>query len=372
MNAERLHAIALALREELAETEAAPLLDQLATALRQVVQEPSQPAHQQSVSSLRQRLDAALAAAPSNDFSPAWREAVEELGVADLLGERLHERVSSIFERNEITPSAAADELAEPNQRLQGLTEALDGLIAGFDYLGIGAEELPAGEFEVGFLVPRPAVKEELGSLGREFIELKRILGPFLELTTGTRPDLRVRSIASSEFQVLLESTPATALLLATALERLISSYEKVMNIRLAHKQLRESGASDETLAYVSKDAEKKMQTDIEALAEELVKHAEHVQLERANELRTEVRTALNALANRIDRGYSVEVRAGEPEDEDEAEGDEPDAETQRLREQTERVLAAQKRLSFRNPTGEPILELPEGTEDPDAPGLVG
>jgi hypothetical protein len=370
MNAERLNAIALALRDELADTEAAALLDQLVMTLRQVVQEPSQPSHQQSASSLRQRLDAGLAAAPSNDFSPAWREAVEELGVADLLGERLRERVNSIFERNEITPSAAADDLTKLNERMQGLTEALDNLVAAFDFLVIGAEELSAGEFEVGFLVPRPAVKEELGTLGKEFIELKGILNPFLELTTGGRPDLRVRSIASSDFQVLLDSAPATALLLATALERLISSYEKVVNIRLAYKQLRESGASEETLASVKNDAEARMETDTEALAEELVRQADHVQEERANELRTELRNALNALANRIDRGYSVEVRAGEAEEPDE-DGEEPDAEAQRLREQTERVLAAQKRLSFRNPTGEPILRLPEGPLDPGEPEPV-
>jgi hypothetical protein len=44
MNAERLHAIAVALKSELTETHAAELLQQLSTAMRQVVSEPSQPA----------------------------------------------------------------------------------------------------------------------------------------------------------------------------------------------------------------------------------------------------------------------------------------------------------------------------------------
>jgi hypothetical protein len=42
---------------------------------------------------------------------------------------------------------------------MQRLTEALDNLITAFDFFAIGAEALPPGEFEVGFLVPRPAVK---------------------------------------------------------------------------------------------------------------------------------------------------------------------------------------------------------------------
>jgi hypothetical protein len=367
MNAERLHAIALALKAELTETESPSLLQQLVGALRQMVEDPNQPAHQQAVGAVRQQLYGALTGASSNDFSPAWREALDELGVAELLGENLRERIDVVLGRNEITPTAAADELAPLDARLQELNQALDSVLAGFQFFALGAEDLPPGAFEVGFLVPRPAVKEELGALGAEFIDLKRILGPLLELTTGSRPDVHVRSIASSDFQVLLDSAPATALLLATALERLISSYEKVVNIRLAHQQLREAGASEETLASASRDAKDKMGTDIEGLVDELLVRANQVDQGRANELRTELRNSLNALANRIDEGYSIEVRAGEPpvDDEDDGDGDGSplDPEKQLLRERSEGVRAVQKRLTFRNITGEPILELPEGDE---------
>src|SRR5688572_8175098 len=100
MNAQRLHAIAVALHAELAQAETPALLQQLAAALRQVVEEPSQPSHQQTVSDTRKQLENVLAAAPSNEFSPAWRAAVDELGVAELLGERLQAQIRSIFERN--------------------------------------------------------------------------------------------------------------------------------------------------------------------------------------------------------------------------------------------------------------------------------
>jgi hypothetical protein len=368
MNAERLHAMAKALKAELAQTEAPALLQQLDTALQALVQEPAQPSHQQTISTLRQQLDAALASAPSNDFSPAWREALEELDVSDLVGETLREQIQAIFERNEITPSAAAQELTPLAQRLQAFDQALDSLIASFEFFGIGAEELAPGEFEVGFLVPRAAVDEELGALGKEFVQLKRILGPFLELTTGNRPDVRVRSIASSEFQVLLDSAPAAALMIATALERLISSYEKVLQIRLAHQTLRESGVAEKTLDSVSKEAEKLMEKDIAELVEELLAQGEPPDPGRANELRKDLQSALNGLANRIDRGYGVEVRTGELPQEAADEDVEVDPDLERRREMAEKVLAAQKRLSFRNPTGKPILELPEsGLEDDDS-----
>jgi len=363
VNVERFHAIVNALKGELEDGRIVPVLEQLATSLRQLVQEPNQPAHQQTVSSARAELDQALSKAPSNSFSPAWRQALDEVGVPDLLGERLRERIETIFERNEITPSAAADEIEPIAQTVKEFGAALDRLQLGLVFFGIGAEELAPGEFEIGFLIPRPEVHEELVELGREFVKLSQILGPFLELSTGTREPVRVRSIASSAFEAFLHSAPATALVLATALERLISSYEKVMNIRLARQQLKDAGASARTLESVEEDAASTMERDINVLADELLADTPDIEQGRANELRTELVRSLNALANRIDRGYTVEVRAGELPPPDDADED-PSEEDQQARSTVHEVLAKQERLKFANLTGQPILALPEGVED--------
>lgn len=367
VNAERLHAIVNALADELTESNNPELLRQLATTLQQSVSEPAQPSHQQAASSNRQQLEVALGKAASNQFSPAWRQALDELGVADLVGNGLLEQVRSILERNEITPAAAAVELAPIADRMDAFRTALTSLQAGFEFFSIGAEALDSGEFELGFLIPRPAVHDELGELGREFVRLKRILAPFVELATGSRPDIEVRSISSSGFQVFLASLPATALMWAMALERIIASYEKVMNIRLAHQQLKAAGASDETLQSVARDGAAKMDEDIGELVDELV--ARTSDPGRANELRKELTDALRALANRIDRGYSMEVRVGELGEADEDEELEPDEEAAHQRDDVAKVINLQQRLKFTNLTGTPILELPEGTIPEGASG---
>ena len=110
------------------------------------------------MSSLRQQLDEALARAPSNNFSPAWSQAIAELGVSSLLGEALRATVRGVFERNEITPSAAHNELAPLAERLESFNTALEQLLAGLEWLGVGSEDLGPGEFEVGVLIPRPEV----------------------------------------------------------------------------------------------------------------------------------------------------------------------------------------------------------------------
>jgi hypothetical protein len=367
MNAERLHAIALALKQEMAEADTPNLLNQLVASLRAEVASPSEPGPQQEVSRLRSELNEKLAQAPSNGFSPTWREALEELGITDLVGDRLREQIESIFERNVITPSAAADELAPIAERVQELYSSLDQLHAGFKFLSVGAEELEPGEVEIGFLIPRKAVREDLELLGMEFIKLEQILGPFAELATGTREAVRVRTISSSSFAAFLESAPATALIVASAMERLIAAYKNVLEIRVARQKLKEAGASDKTLKAVSHDAEASMEKAIGKLVTEMLKEAKVAEPARKNELRMELKVSLNGLANRIDKGYSVDVRVGElpPPPGPDDENAEPESKEERAKRViVQQVQAMQESLKYTNPTGEPILSLPESTAD--------
>jgi hypothetical protein len=369
LNAERLHAIAIALRDDLAQTDAVSLLGQLAESLERQVQNPADASAQQQVSSIRQQLDEALSRAPSNDFSAAWQQALEELGVADLFGERLRETLKNIFERNEITPATAAEEARELSTRLTELSATLNNLVSALDALSIGAEELSYGEFEVGVLIPRAAVSNELKPLANELRELDRILLPFLELTTGERPDYEVRSLSSSAFQVFLESPGATAAGIALAIERLVALYKQLLDIRLARKNLEEAGVPEERLDGVTQHADEHMSSGILQLVDELLERfGERIDEGRRHELRMELTLSLTGMANRIDRGYHVEVRAGLPppaddEEPDEGEDGEPKSET---RQHFDAVSASQEGLKFMKLSGPSILSLPDSEEPPE------
>jgi hypothetical protein len=142
----------------------------------------------------------------------------------------------------------------------------------GLEFFEIGAEELNAGEFEIGFLIPRSVVRDGLESLGKEFVQLKRLLGPFTELVGEGRPDIRVRSLASSEFQVFLDSTQGVALVVATAIERVLAAYERILTIRQKRKELAdEGGVPDEVLEPLSMHASQVMEDEIELIVDEIV-----------------------------------------------------------------------------------------------------
>lgn len=373
MNTERLHAIARAVKRETVDASLAPQVTELAQSLRQAADEPKDPAHQQRVSTLRTELGEALANAPSNGFSPAWLDALQELGIDDLLGEALRARIEQIFEQNEITASVAAVEMAPLAERVQQLQDALEQVEASFTFFEIDAEELAPGEFEIGFLIPRERMHDGLEELGKEFIKLTLILAPFQEISPGPRDELKVRSISSSAFGAFLMASPGLALLLAKTLESLINSYEKVKGMREGHAKLKESGAQDKLLKEAAKEVSDIITREIKALTKTLLAEAtkeKRIDKDRANELRKYLEVSLNSLANRIDQGYTIGVRPGElppPQEDDEAAKE--TAEQKKTRAIVEQVLEAQEKLNFKNDTGESILQLPEPKDPPPETG---
>jgi hypothetical protein len=357
VNAERLHAIVEALKAEIEETQYPSLLDQLVEGLRESAESPNQPGPQEQASSAREKLNAVLREAPSGDFSAAWRQALDEMGVVDLLGDALANEIERILSGNEITPSAAANELEEIRQRVQQFVNSLNQASSALDFFRIGSGDLAPGEFEIGFLIPRNTVDNGLEHLGQEFVELKKIIAPFSELVGEGRPEIHVRSIASSEFQVFLDSTPAVAAVVATAVERLLAAYERILNIRNLHRQLAEEDVPDDALEGVAKHVTEGMEGKIREIAENVVAEAELGDSGRSNELKTEVALALRKLAQRIDHGYDIEVRAGEIPESSEDDVDDTESD-QAMREAARVVLDAQPGLEFMNVSGKAILSL--------------
>jgi hypothetical protein len=367
VNAERLHAIARELKDDFEATELPSLLAQLSSSLNALAQNPGDTDSQQQVATMRQQLSERLASSRTNAFSDSWRLALEELDIWDLLGDRLRDRIEDIFRRHEITPSTAASEIEEINTRLQNVMASIDNLISAFDALSIGAEELAPGEFEIGFLIPREAVDNELEQLGQEFERLDETLVPFMELTGEGRPDLEVRSISSSEFYVFLAALPGLALTMSKIVESLLSSYEKIKGIRDKASSLEDEDVPLDVIEGLRKHANERMEIDIDALAGELVGQATAQLPEgRTYELKMDVKRSVTRLAKRIDEGYSIEVRAFvPPEDEDE---EAPEGVTDDIVQTARAITERQPRMRRMNLTGRPILELPEGDDGEEPP----
>jgi hypothetical protein len=361
MNAERLHAILRALQKDLQKTKIESTLEQLTNYLQQQINQPAHPQPQQEVSKTVTQLYQLLESAPSNNFPPTWRQLLEETGCDIYLGNMVRDRIREIFVRNGITPSIALEEIRQIHAQIKKLREAVDNIMGGFDYLNIGSDQLEPGECEVGILIPRAFVNDRLEAFADELLELTKILGVFAEISTGGRPGFEIRAISSSDLSISLDAIPVMAASVAFAVERIVSLYKQMLEIRKLKNDLKQQGVPKQKLKGIEEYASSTMETEISALVPELMKRFCKSSDEcRSNELKIELTLALKKIANRIDRGFNVEIRV-QPEPRPETT---PEAEE--LRASVEAIQSAERTLQFLKTEGDPILSLPESTQIKD------
>ena len=382
VNAERMHAVARKLREDLQETDLAGLLQRLSEAMTNMVNAPQEPSYQQNVSTLRAEIGTALRDSMVNTMSPVELQVLDEWGVSHLLGGALLEQIENAFDANQCTIQTALEQVSSFVQPVQGLESQLDQLVGALRGLRIGAEELQPGEFEIDVLVPRAVVRDELGELGTELTELEKILLPFLELVTGSRPGITVRSVGSSDFTLYLAAAPGVAVAIAKAVDEILKVYERIQNIRKTKAEieaLQLGDGADETIEQsvgpLEAYANSAMQGGTTEIARAIVEEFKSERLPEGREfqLEIEVRRSLLKVAERIDDGYNIAVRVGElppAEEEGEETEDGDSAEAAARRELTEQVRAVEERTSrsrsLMNLTGSPILSLEIPSEDED------
>jgi hypothetical protein len=371
MNAERLHAIARAVQRDLESTQVISLIVQLRDAMNALSANQADENAQRVMHDLRENLSASLGAAESTRFPPSWRGQLDELGLMRVTAPQIAERIESAFAGNELAPSVIRDDLTALADELTQAQESLNELLVGLVWLGVPEETLPPGEAEVSVLVPRAAVDNSLEGLGKEFSQLNRTLQPFVELATGSRPPLEIRTISSSDFGLYLRAVPEAAKLVAQTVVYLYIAWEGVMRFRRARDELAPD-FEDDDLGFLDRKIESDIEQKIQERAEELIANEAHDSIdgERRNELKQDLVFAMNGLSNRIEQGFRVEINVGPPP-EIEVDGDElteapaTQADIAELR-NTLLELNQQLRNLEALPGGAPELRLPESTEDLD------
>ena len=362
MNTTKLHIIAKALNTELSRTGSASLVQQIIQELQNQINQPQQPTHQQNVSNHLSKLYQLLDDSPVNDFSPAWRDAIEELGVLEEFGLRLQTTVKGIFERNQITLQSALEELQKIHEELSNTETHLNELISGLEYFGVGEDALRENECEIGIIIPRSFVNDNLKAFGSELVELEKTLLVFSELSTGQREPLEIRHISSSELSVFIEYLPEIGACIAIAVERIVALYKQLLEIKKLKKELVEQEVPEEKLAGIEEHASSIVIPKLDELANELLKkYGDHLDKGRKNEVSTELRRSLNKLANRIDRGFNIELRVPPQE---ENEGAEEEGEGPEVDPAIRQIMESASKIEHLEQTGEPVLFLPENDEE--------
>jgi hypothetical protein len=360
MNVERMHLVLKATAAAIKRGGLLKTVDALKNALQNQVSDPGNAPHQQKVGESLSQLRESLSKLETQNFPTAWKEMLDELELWYFDGEHFRDVVDDIFSRNQITPTLALKEISDIHSNLVADITAVSQTLDAFKRFGISEETLKVGEAEIGILIPRESVNDELPQFTRELQDTTKIIKVFEELTTGHRRDPKIRAISSSDLSVLLDIWPVSGAALAAAIERIAAFYKQVLEIKKLKVETQRLELSDDFVKKLEKEANDKMEHNLRALQKELLE-AYNGDKGRKNELETELHVVLNKIANKMDRGVYFEFRAGEPPAP--AEGQEDNDQSKQLREDTKSINDIARRLVVLKPNGGQILQLSERNE---------
>tara|TARA_R110002096_G_C14500772_1_gene715363 strand:+ start:78 stop:1178 length:1101 start_codon:yes stop_codon:yes gene_type:complete len=361
MNVERLHRILIDLEEDIRLSQIATLITQVQTHLQNQVNQPNQPNHQTNLVSTLDKLYEALENSKYNNYSPSWKEVISEISGENILGIELKEKITQILASNAITPAKALEDIKKISTDFQQFQTAIKNTLTGLGALGIEQEILEPGECELGYTIPRDFVENKLSELKNEIAELNFILNNISESVTGEKQEYEVKTISSSEFLLYVVIGLQVANVLSKATERILNHYKQVLEIKNLRNQLKETGVPDSKTKGIESHANGLMESEVKKIAKEVIKEHYKGDNGRKNELENGLVISLNKLANRIDKGFNVEIRI-EPLPEPKKEKELSEEEQEKI-DLVQSITESAQNIEYIETKGESILELPESED---------
>lgn len=312
MNLGRFHSAISELSNDVEEDKVALHLASLQTALQTSISQPTElnaTAFKEQYSALREVLENAAI----NTTFPTRKKIYEELGSLKVSGTGLLKRIDLAISENQITPANALTQIQKISNEVVEYFGRLKIIDTEFTSLRIEYDALDDGQFEIGFSIPRDMTDSTLESLEKEFKEINFTLKTFQEIAGDANGSPLVGAISTSEWQVFLESYPGTAACVSLALERVVALYKNNLEIKLLKKQLDEKNLPEAVIKPLQDHIETTVKSEIRKIGDEIVDEHFKGDEGRKNELKTMISKALRYIADRIDRGATIEVHAEPP-----------------------------------------------------------
>lgn len=355
MNTQRLFTISKKLHAEIIGLKLVATINQLVQQLGEAINTPNENT-QRAVETTLKQLHDKLVTASSNDFSPGIRAELEELKVNTripvnkLIGLGLSQELSTAF-ADGYTSVQSLDKLRQLAKDVQALATALEQVNNGFSALAIDDEQLKSGESVVGVSIPREAVDDGLRELQREIGFFGQFLVELTEVIEGSFHDNKVYSIHASDFGIDVLATLHVAAQFAIIVTGVKAALETIREYRKLKEKAETLGIEEKLVDQLTEKGTAAMTAKLDDIHAEVFQKCKMDDGGRVNELKSGIRLRLNGLANRLDRGFTFEVRTGLPE-----------GSSQEAQKQAEQIKAFSS-IRFERLEGVPVLQLPEDKE---------
>lgn len=356
MNAQRLRDVLFRLRDQLSAAQVDSRLADLETALQNQVGNPNQPSFQSNVFQAVEQLRTALRDAHNEPSTTLWSEALKEVGLERLLPAAIFERARAAVENSNVWPAVALEQVRELRRDLTESQNRITQSIDDLTWLRISEAAIPPDKAEVGVLIPRSAVGNNLDKFGDEARDLNNLFNAISLAVTGQADDIQIDSIGSTDFSLFVWMNPLTVKVFASAVREIFATYKdwiEIQDLRDDHRF--KKALRKKTLEAIEADMRTNVGKQINIIATEIMKNSpldENTQNDAGNRLRN----ALKEILDRYTKGYLFDARASK---EAESSDDPTVSETAKAINEIGRAI---ERINI---PSEKLLELPPGDGDP-------
>jgi|CXWL01.1.fsa_nt_gi hypothetical protein len=313
MIAERLHSVVSVLLQEYKVLDLAKRFAALQARLNASVASPT-PENAEIYKTALDEFESGLLTSATINFVPSQQRILSAIGGTDKVGTGLFHRIDALLNENQITPAHALAKMQGVYEEFVQFQATLERLSRSLVDLHVGTED-PSGEtYELGILIPKELVENDLDGLNKELKRLDQHLRTFAEIVHADPKSLTIRSLGTGSLEFFLDSPAEVAAAVMIAVERLVALYKQILEIRTIRKGLEDKKFPPGTVKLV-KDHEAQLITDeLDTIRDEIItENYKSSDLARKNELKNALTSALKYIADRIDRGVDFEARPPAP-----------------------------------------------------------
>lgn len=272
---------------------------------------------QAQLEAFRAALETLLKASEVKDQNlsqPFAQQVIAELGLSDILSPLFEQKINKAIAERSFDPIGLAAELRQIGAKATEKIAQIRAIDTAFRELDVEFERVENTAAEVGLMLPREIVGDNLGSLTTEFNDIGKLARAISEMVGATEYDPKVITIASSWWQVFLDLNPDAILVWVFAIERIVNLFKSNLEIKNLQRQLSEKEISKDITDLIQREIDRRVSEGLRDLASEL--RASYATLDdtaRLNEIETQLRQGLYYLAKRLNQGAQVEINVAVP-----------------------------------------------------------
>jgi hypothetical protein len=284
-------------------------LEAIVTALTNLVSSPAQPQYQSELATALSTFETA-AGKLLTSITPSQYSTIKEIGGEGFFEPKIADRVKLSIQTNAMTPSVAKDFVQELATRRSTFLATVRSARQDLEKLGIKESPLPPDAADIAFLIPRDIFDNQLGSLAKELTFISRLMQDFNESLTGKAEQVEVEQLSSSVPTVTLMAAAGVISVIGTVINKFLEAWEKIEKIRRIRGELTEMGLKGAAVEELTDQITTTVDEVVEESTELVIKNYNGKE-ERKQELDNAIRQDTRRLFGQIERGLTVEIRAG-------------------------------------------------------------